>query len=693
MATNTIVNAAPMVIGHGTQDLSSRTVPREREAIPQHLPKLYLYTEKGTQDEQLVSGAELVNIFGAKTLDPRSKYYNHQTVFADLALQNANSIVVKRIVPEDAGPEANMILWLDVLKTVVDLYERNSDGSIKTDSLTGDPVIAGQADGHKVKWVLTSSDSTENFGNLTQISGDQIDPATGATSTRYPIFEMKASSVGAHGNMAGVRFWAMNLNNSSSMPTKMMDMHKAYPYYLAVVRKPDALTTPKIQETILGDQKIMVTLKEGTFDPLTEAETYLGTTMIDSYQNIKDTRYPVKHGDFGSLKVYQKNIDELVSKFHELEVPFIDADSDFGPEAEDAHLFNIATGTNSTTAPYHTYVFVTAPDSVRLSEYENLMADGGSDGTMNDENFAKLVKIEAERYLDEADELQNIAYHVESTLYDSGFPLETKYALASVLARRLDMDVVLSTYQHNQPALTMAEEMSTGIALRNRSRVFAESEFFGTSTCRATIITGSCLLRNHLWQHRVPKTVEVLIKSSKLMGAGDGRWKDGKLFDMAPNNILENTYDQSIPWTPASVRNRLWDVGLNWTSHYDRQSHQFQALKTVYDDDTSILNSFFTMKAMCQLQKIAQSAHREFAGNMSLTGPQLVERVNTFVAQRVKDIFNDKFVVVPNCTLTDVDMLRGFSWTLPIDLYANPMRTVMTTYVRARRMSDLGATA
>ena len=123
----------------------------------------------------------------------------------------------------------------------------------------------------------------------------------------------------------------------------------------------------------------------------------------------------------------------------------------------------------------------------------------------------------------------------------------------------------------------------------------------------------------------------------------------------------------------------------------DRQSHQFQALKTVYDNDTSVLNSFFTMKAMCWTQKVIQAAHREYSGNMSLTGPQLVEKVNTFVAQRVKDAFNDKFVIIPRCEITDVDMLRGFSWTLPVDIYANPMRTVMTGYVRAYRMSDLAA--
>jgi hypothetical protein len=38
-----------------------------------------------------------------------------------------------------------------------------------------------------------------------------------------------------------------------------------------------------------------------------------------------------------------------------------------------------------------------------------------------------------------------------------------------------------------------------------------------------------------------------------------------------------------------------------------------------------------------------------------------------------------------------MDATRGFSWTLPIKLYASNMKTVMTTYVSAYRMDDLAA--
>ena len=43
---STILNAAPMTNMLGTQDLSTRQLPVVPEAIPQHLPKVYVYAIK-----------------------------------------------------------------------------------------------------------------------------------------------------------------------------------------------------------------------------------------------------------------------------------------------------------------------------------------------------------------------------------------------------------------------------------------------------------------------------------------------------------------------------------------------------------------------------------------------------------------------------------------------------------------------
>jgi hypothetical protein len=74
--------------------------------------------------------------------------------------------MLQRVLPADAGPEANMTLWLDVLPTDVDNFERNADGSIRFDTL-GNPVVLGTIPGYKVKYVVTHSTDLSTFGQLT----------------------------------------------------------------------------------------------------------------------------------------------------------------------------------------------------------------------------------------------------------------------------------------------------------------------------------------------------------------------------------------------------------------------------------------------------------------------------------------------------------------------------------------------
>lgn len=689
---NQIVNAAPMVIDYGTQDLSTRLLPREPELIPQHLPKFYLFAQKGPLTPQLVVGNERDNMFGSESFNLRGKYANHSTVFANLVNAEGNACMIQRVIADNAGPEATLIAWLDVLPTTVDLYERNTDGSIKLDTL-GDPIITGTTAGFKVKWVVTNhtskADLQAKFGQLNIQTGDQVDPVTGDQSQRYPIFELKHSFQGEYGNSCGIRLSAPTLDTVAAMPTKMMANSAAYPYFISVIRKPDVLSSPAIVQTLFGEQSTMVTFKKDVIDPLTDKELYIGDTLIEAYQNLTDLRYPKLFGDFGTLKVYDNNIATVLALFHTAEIPYIDQFSDFTSNANDKHLFNFVTGVSSQNVPYHSFVFVDSANTVRFSEYTNVYAAGGSDGTMDHATHALLVKNNVNRYLDPNDELQELAVNVESIIYDTGFPLETKYALCSFISQRKDTFVVLSTHDVEDRILTASEEHSLAIALRTRLQMYPESDYFGTPVMRGMIVGRSALLRNSQYTKHLPLSAEIAIKSARYMGAGNGKWKNGSHFDGAPGSVVDYMYDINITWVPASVRNRNWDVGLNWVQAYDRRSYFFPALKTVYADDTSVLNSYFTALAICQLNKIAHAAWREFSGVSHLTNAQLITRVNDFVNGRTANRFDARFVIQPDTFMSDMDLLRGFSWTLPVKIYANNMKSVMLTYVQAYRMEDL----
>lgn len=685
-----IVNAAPMVIDLGVQDLSTRQLPREPDAIPQHLPKFWLFTQKGPLNPQLVVGNNRDMMYGTDSFDIRSKYANHSTVFANLVNAEGNACMLQRVIPEDAGPEANLTLWLDVLPAQIDDFERSADGSIRYDVL-GNPVVLGQIPGYKVKFVTTHTTNTiTDFGGLTVTAGDQVNPITLAQSQRYPILQLKSAYQGEYYNGVGIRVSAPTLRNSTNMPSKMMDDERAYPFYLSVIKKSvSGLSSVKAVPTIFGEQKIMFTLKQNVIDPLTDKQLYIGDQFPASYRNIDDLRYPLEYGDIGAVAIYNGYIESLLTQFHAAETSFIDGFSDFGPDAADKFLFNIFSGESSQGVPYHSYMFVDAPNAVTLSDYTNIFLAGSSDGTIDDATHALLVQSEANRYLDSNDEVMDLAVNVESIVYDTGFPLETKKALTSFISQRKDTFVILSTHDVNDRVLTASEEFSLAIALRTRLQFYPESDYFGTPVMRGMVIGRCAKLRNSQYTKYLPLSAEIAIKSAKYMGASNGKWTSRKHFDGAPGSIVDYMYGVNVTWVPNSVRNRNWDVGLNFVLNYDRRSLFFPALKTVYADDTSVLNSYFTAMAICQLNKVCHAAWREFSGVSHLTNAQLVDRVNEFVYNRTKDRFDARFVVVPDATISEMDAVRGFSWTLPVKIYSPTMKTTMTTYVQAFRMDEL----
>lgn len=692
-----IVNGAPMVIDRGIQDLSTRRIPRESIPVPQHLPKFYLWAERGSLKEELVGGAERVTLYGDRTFDPYSPYFTHQTAFANLAVENANICMLKRLVPDDIGPRANVVLYLDVLETTVDRYERNTDGSIKTDQL-GTAVLNGTTKGYKVMWVaehLTQHAQVDALGALTQKVGSQTDPTTGKQSTRYPIFAFNVADLGAYGNRLGFRMWAPTTRTVAQMPTKLMASAKAYPYYFQCVYRETDNTTPLVQKTLFNEMYTMVTLTETARDPLTNLDSALDIRVRADWSNTTDQRYDMTNGHFGRVVLFKSNLDELLAKFHAAEAPLAGEFHDFanqtGPaiDSADAGLFNIISGVTSQGVPYESFVFVDAPEAIKMTAEIPVWCGGGDDGTMTDAEFNKLVARELKRYGDENDPLQDVAYHVESVFYDSGFPLEVKEQFAKCLAYRHDVFVHLGTHVYGERTLSSTEEYSMAIYLRSKLRLYPESEYFGTPTARAAIWARSGVARNTLLTKRVPFTYEILDKSAKYFGAANGRWKADKNFAGQPGSLVETLADLSEVWVPKSVRNRFWDVGLNFVLNYDRGSQFVPAFRTVYSDDTSVLTSYSNVFALCTLNKIQHAAWREFSGTDDKTPAQMSEAVNAFVSGRVNGIFADRFIIRPNAHFTSMDELRGYSWTLEVEVGMNNMRTVQTQYSTVRRMSDM----
>lgn len=694
-----IQNAAPMVIDMGTRDLSTRQTPASPLTIPQHLPKIYGFFEKGQVGPNYIDfdSASLTQVFGDDSFDVNKKYFTHQTPFLQAAAAAGNNCVVHRLIAPDAKDVANLAVYLDVLPTQVPLYKKNIDGSLDVDQAgKPQPQLDSNGDtvtvtGHKVTYVIDKTVTPVGQyqrGLLEVRDGVQVDGDV--QSKQYPFFEFAAADAGEGGNKLAIKLFATMQSDIVPFQSNILNDGKMYPYNFQMVKVVDQVTGKT--NTVLnsfGAETAKFIAKDNGVDPASGAVIDLEKVVADQYIDL-----PVNLATgLGTVYVYQGNLDAVLGMLYDAEKNIADEHRDnvINNSEDNRYALNVMSFTSSNGSPYQSIKVVDTPNSVRLTKNTNLFLSGSSDGTISLALLDTLVAADMDNYNNSLHEYNDLVMHPESIIYDSGFALPTKKAIAKFIARRKDTFVALSTYAHNAPSTTLADQYSVGVALKTMLELYPESATFGTPVMRGIIIGGSGYLNNSLYIKRVPLTYELMYKAARYMGAKNGAWKNGFCFDKAPLSLVTQIKNIDVTWVPTSTRNTLWGVGLNFVLNYQVRTQFFPALQTVYENDTSVLNSFFTAVAIAYLNKVSHAAWREFSGSISLTNAQLEEQVNLFVANQVKDKFDNKFVIVPNATVTELDNLRGYSWTLPVKIYANNMKTVMTTYVEAYRMSDLDA--
>lgn len=697
----TPVNAAPMVIDQGTKDNSTRTLPSSPLMVPQHCPLVWTYAGKGPIGRYYVDhdNVSLTQIYGDKTFDVNGPYFSHQTPFLQAFAANGNNMVVHRLVAPDATDVANVSLWLDVLETNVPVYIKNDDGSLKLDE-AGQPeqLMAGVAGeeqpvtvaGYKVAWVTKNTVAPVGEyqrGLLTSAPGIQTEG--GQQSTQYPIFEFSAMDQGEDGNNLAVKLFPALQTDITPFPDGILNEGKVYPYYFGMVRLMDevtGITNPVLNS--FGSQQVTFITKEKGTHPSTGATIDLNKVTKDLYINV-----PVaQQSGLGVAYTYHGNLNNVLEMFYNAEKDVSDEHRDevINNTEENFHALNIVSFCSSNGSPYKSVHLVNVEGATRITKNTNIFMGGSSDGTITKSLMDAQVAADLENYNSSLHEYNDLVKHPESIIYDSGFTNKTKKVFPKFIARRKDTFVALSTYAHDNPAASLDEQYSTAISLKTMIELYPESATFGTSVMRGIVVGGSGDLINSLYTERVPVLYEVAYKASRYMGAKDGKWKNGYLFDKAPLSVVGKIKNIDVTWVPASTRNTLWSAGLCFVLNYSIEETFIPAIQTVYEDDTSVLNSFFCAIAISYLNKIQHASWREFSGVSSLTNAQLETQVDAFISKNIKDKFDDMFVIIPETTVTEEDAIRGFSWHSNVKIYAPNMKTVAIARVEAYRIEDLG---
>jgi len=738
----------------------------------------------------------MLEMYGTETFDPNKQYFNHSTRFVNGMVGNGNLVMLQRVVPDDAGVEANLVIYVDLLAKQIPNYVRNSDGTYAIDSATQEYKVDGKTptiDGFEVKIVKEFQTTASVFGTATtkpgtmssgsgvttvelavtigddlaeiaigniltgetsgafgEITNTVIDEGTATVtltnvtgtfeqvenlvditttvyastitnigsvnSTMYPVVEVRAAFQGSHYNNVGVCIESLIADD---IDTRLIDANKALPYMLSIFNREDNKSTPVVFKSLYGEPSVMFNFREKSINPLTEARYDLEAVFESNWYNETNSLLPLKYNDFSGIKVYRDSLETAMGLVMATEAMHVTTEDtmwddgltsptlswfDFTVEddaeliADEKYLLNIFNGKSSKGVNYFTLVVSDETPTITATQKEVTFAkntpifmDGSSDGTMDNANYEILVKREMAKYIDGDSEVIDTAINIESVLYDSGFTLDCKKELCNFIALRKDTAVVLSTHDASlgENHLPLSDQRAIAVALKTRLKLTPESDYFGTPVMRGVVMAGTGIMPDGSTKDRIPLTYSLALKSSKMMGAGNGKWKAVELFDKAPGNIVKELIDPQPGFIPAGIKPVLWNDGIVWAQPYDREQYHFPGIQTIYDNDTSVLNSYFTVMAICTLNKIAQYTWRNYTGSTALSQAEFAEEVVNFVNLSLKDKFADMYTIIPEVVYTNADEQRGYSWHLIIKIYAANMKTVMVSEIHALRATDL----
>lgn len=328
-----IRNNTPRSIPLGIRDLSVPPPVREPISSAIHAPLLYLFTEKGTDDQPfMVTPGTLENLIGTATFDRRGIYYYHQTAVAEACLNAGNAIEVQRLRPVYAK-NATKVLALSVEEVVIAdggdwaEYERNPDDTVVFDDEVGvnqrveTPLTAS---GAVVRWGWfdrTDFIDTDPLNPIDFANDPSLDPndfeiqgatVTGPNGETYrPILDFKANEFGAAGNDIGIRVWVAHESTNNPASSTTIETNRALVLNAVIFRRPGTGATG-VPVTDLNEETIIeFSFPIGAYD----TQNNLDLSVENFFNNFNDdgssTNQTPVFGPLAPVQFYADNYLDL----------------------------------------------------------------------------------------------------------------------------------------------------------------------------------------------------------------------------------------------------------------------------------------------------------------------------------------------------------------------------------------------
>lgn len=625
-------------------DQSRRPLPAP-ELPGLHQPVYFIFAERGPVNVPVKgSYAYLSRIFGTATFATKSKYFQHPSLFARTAAAYQEIWVVR--LADATAAKSSLVLVASVKDADVVQYEKDANGARVLD-VNGDPVPLLEADqvtevtepGVQITWSVQpiDYDNSETLTNLlTWTTMDGADEVT-----HYPIIALEAHDVSGNGDNIGIKFFY-----DPEYETSVVANTDAMTYKFApVLLDTDTDIATPIRD-IYDYPEIEVTLKREAYDASIPMYYDLEERIRNQYTST-DGNAP--HSLLGfDVNVYDANValiaNRILGKSPELTVT--------------EWLVNIVNGIDENGVEYDHAEFTNASTFVASNRINYMQ--GGSDGSLTATTLHTLTEayLGGEVYPAITDEARYPFTHV----YDSGYPVATKYALIDFLGVRRDVKVDISTQDVSLEPNTASEDQSAGSSLRSQAALHPESTFFGTPVIRCSIYQ-QCgrLAADTTYLKWVPATMDRMIKRCQYDAAQKIKGQPTGL----PNSVVDIFTE--LNWAPASdSQKRLnWATGLNYIEYYDTDGVHFADYRSVYPYDDSILSDDIACDYLVYIMHLARRTWAETAG-LRERNEALFKRIQDKIDAAVSFSFNGKCTTVTTAYKTAEDEARGYSSTVSI---------------------------
>lgn len=685
-------NSTPRAIFTGFKEGLTTDPVTAPEITPIHLPYVFIQGGRGKEDTLLLTGDALSTVYGEDMLNYRSKYASPATLIARQAASTGSAIFTKRLVAPDATA-ARIRIGVEVVADKLVVYQRNADGSFMKDTL-GNKIPDGDktVDGLKMRWVVNHDKDAETpnaFGKDEVVLG-QLTATGGAQSNYYPILDGLVSWRGAEGDNIGIRLEAPTALSSNPTRTDIIERIGAFLYRIQFVERKSSRTAPTVIRTISGMEQETFALQEGVIQPDDETDLSFGKVVVDAYEYNETGNTPI-FAPMDQMHLYQKNIDDVVKMLYESESK---VNNDLLTDVEFVEgQMNIFTGVDYNGIPYQTIEVLDADQGGAIFDgTSTFYAIDGSDGDVNWDTFDALAKQQFESFGNMGEDLEDMAFYPFSIVYDIGYKVDTKKAMANVLSLRPDVMIIASTHTWKGVELNVDEESSMGAMLRNYYRLHPESVLYNTPACRAAVFMqyGESIEAPSLG--KVPLTLEVANKLATYMGASDGVIR-GTRIDNNPGNVVTTMRKINKTYRNATVRDRDWENGLNYVQTYNRNSNFFPAWGTIYNNDRSVWRSLINVIIGCDLTRVCYRLWAETTGTTGMDETLFLKLMGERFLEYTTGRYNDHVTVKGRFYLDKEDGYNGFSYHGDISLIGDPGMTVGTFTITGLRRNTEAAEA